>query len=155
MRYRQKYRQFVRLTDLWGTSGVGSYGYRIYSPQLTGLLTAAFSVLTAGHFGLGCKHRCLLVQRAPFTSACFSAPSHFLYAPIDSSRISAVVRLVFFVFSTDRQIRYCSGPIYFLSTLEDTRAKLPPLRQCQDVWPDRAVLDELPRSTNVRAATMY
>src|SRR6516165_307970 len=30
-----------------------------------------------------------------------------------------------------------------------------PLRQCQDVWPDRAVLDELPRSTNVRAATMY
>src|SRR6516165_6311417 len=26
---------------------------------------------------------------------------------------------------------------------------------CHDVWPGRAVQDELPRSTNVRAATMY
>jgi len=26
---------------------------------------------------------------------------------------------------------------------------------CHNVWPGRAVQDELPRSTNVRAATMY
>jgi hypothetical protein len=28
-------------------------------------------------------------------------------------------------------------------------------RSCHDVWPGRAVQDELPRSTNVRAASMY